>query len=171
MPEPTAEPAPEVLNSVPVSNGEYGQNVIWIEHRNAIFVQGGDGHRYKAELGFLSTNEAAQGIQACWDAAGRGGANWKMRIVVRADQSWVMCTSEDPSCNDNFRVNPPDEVYEEVFFQGYVWQSLLNDYLVGGLTAATQNEYYADVQWAVFEKLCDDALEEACLGFHFDRQD
>ncbi|MCD6422188.1 hypothetical protein J7L13_02470 [bacterium] len=155
-----------------VDNGAFGRNAIWVEHKNAIYVQGADGHRYHAELGFLSHPDALSTIQQYWSLAGRGGANWRMRIVVRAQVGWVACTPEMNACYDNVEQNNTQaELKIEVYLKDHVWQSLLNDYLASGWQGYVQNAYYPDVQRVIFEPMSGQVPDSPCLGFRFTRVD
>lgn len=159
-----------VVNAVEVDNGQWGRNTIHIEHLQGIFANGADGHRYQAQLGFLSGAASQAAIQACWTQAGRGGANWKGTIQVRLDQSWVLCTGEKNTCWDN-REEGGGSLRYQIYFRDYVWQSLLNDYIAGGMAATALNQYYYDVQAAVFDPICGSVPDTASMGFIFTRVD
>ena len=170
-PAPTAAPV-TVLNSIPVSNGAFGEGAMWVEHLASIFVNGPDGHRYRAELGFLSTPSAREEIQRLWTAAGRGGANWRARIQVRDRVAWVACTPDRHACYDNLNTDSAQALFSfQVYLRDYVWQSLLNDHLAGGWRATTQNQYYAAVQEAIFTPLAHQTANAPCIGFTFTRVD
>ncbi len=170
---PSPTPAPvAVLSSIPVSNGAFGEGVMWVEHLASIFVNGPDGHRYRAELGFLSTRTAKEEIQRLWTAAGRGGANWRTRIQVRDRVAWVACTPDRHACYDNLNTDSAQATFTfQVYLRDYVWQSLLNDYLAGGWQATVQNQYYSAVQEAIFTPLSGQKANAPCIGFTFTRAD
>ncbi len=171
MAPPTAAPV-QVLSNIPISNGDAGQGVIWVEHLASIFVNGADGHRYRAELGFLSSPEALNEVQRLWTAAGRGGANWRMRIQVRDRVSWVACTADANACYDNLSTDNVQALFSmQVYLKDHVWQALLNDHLQGGWRATTQNQYYSAVQEAIFTPMANQKANVPCIGFTFTRAD
>jgi len=171
MAPPTAAPV-QVLSNIPISNGDAGQGVIWVEHLASIFVNGADGHRYRAELGFLSSPEALNEVQRLWTAAGRGGANWRMRIQVRDRVSWVACTADANACYDNLSTDNVQALFSmQVYLKDHVWQALLNDHLQGGWRATTQNQYYGAVQEAIFTPMANQKANVPCIGFTFTRAD
>jgi hypothetical protein len=162
----------QVLSSIPVSNGAAGQGVIWIEHLASIFINGADGHRYRAELGFLSSPESLAEVQRLWTAAGRGGANWRMRIQVQERVSWVACAPEASVCYDNVTTDGAQAVFSiQVHLKDHVWRSLLNDHLQRGWRATTQNQYYSAVQEAIFKPMASQKANVPCIGFTFTRAD
>lgn len=145
---------------------------MWVEHLASIFVNGPDGHRYRAELGFLSTPAAKEEIQRLWTAAGRGGANWRARIQVRDRVAWVACTADRHACYDNLSTDSAQAIFSfQVYLRDYVWQSLLNDHLAGGWQATVQNQYYGAVQEAIFTPLSGQKANAPCIGFTFTRVD
>ncbi|MEN6480445.1 MAG: zinc-ribbon domain-containing protein, partial [Anaerolineales bacterium] len=145
---PTAPPL-SVTNVLTVSNGAYGTNNVWIEHKDGIFADTAAG-RYQCELGFFTTAEAQAALQAAWTQANRSGANWRMRIVVRGSQSWISCGS-NPTCYDNVVENTSQaELKVEVYMQPGVWNALANAYVSGGYGAMIANEYYDDMQGMIF---------------------
>ncbi len=170
-PQPTASPL-TVASSTTVDNGGYGTNTLEIWHMESIFVNGSDGGRYRAELGFLTSPEARNAIQQQWAAQGLGEANWKGIIKVVATIDWVACTSDKNVCYDNRSLQPApvaQHVYE-VHLRNHVWQSLLNDYIAGGLQATLRNPYYAEIQRVVFGPMTSSGPSVPCLGFKFERQ-
>jgi hypothetical protein len=140
-----------------------------VDHLQSIFVNGGDGHQYRAELGFLSSPSSLAEIQRLWSAAGRGGANWSGVIQMR-DQvtTWAACTADKHACSDNFNAEN-GEFTMQAYIRDYVWLSLLGSHQQGGWQATTQNEYYAAVQDAIFKALTGGTPTAPCLGFTFTR--
>ncbi|MFP3895486.1 MAG: hypothetical protein ACLFV5_01425 [Anaerolineales bacterium] len=171
---PTATPAPvTVLESVPIDNGEWGENNIYCNVTEEKWVEGSDGHQYRVGLGFLSRPESVARIQDFWSYAARGGGNWKMVIEVRAEQAWTDCPSDRDVCYQT-SVSPGEpRVSLEIYLQDRVWSSLLNDWISGGWQATTNNQYYQEVQAAVFKPMCncDEVPAEPCVGFTFARVD
>jgi len=147
---PTLTPQPLTwANALSVNNPGFGVNNVWVEHRDGIFADTPAG-RYQCELGFFNTPESQQALQAAWAESGRGGANWRMRIVVRGSQAWVTCGS-NPTCYDNLVEDTSQaEVKVEVFMQPGVWNALASAYASGGYNAMIAHEYYDDMQGMVF---------------------
>ncbi|MEA3407208.1 MAG: hypothetical protein U9R48_03910 [Chloroflexota bacterium] len=171
---PTATPMPvTVLNTVPIDNGEWGENSIYCSVAEEKWIKGSDGHQYRVGLGFLSRPESLSRVQDFWGYPGRGGANWKMLIKVKAHQSWTSCPSDRDVCYETSIWSGQATVNCEVYLQDRVWTSLLNDWIAGGWQATTHNEYYQDVQAAVFKPMCncDKVPAIPCVGFTFARVD
>jgi hypothetical protein len=167
-PVPTAAPV-TVVDYVRIDNGSFGTNTLALWQRQSVFVDG-PGGRYRASIGFLNTPEALQAIQQQWAAKGLGSANWRGEIYLRADQQWAACTADKHACSDNEKLDSGSSTIEyEVYLRDYVWQSLLNDHLAGGPQATLRNQYYQDVQRAVFERLSGSAPSVPCLGFRFEQ--
>lgn len=147
---PTTTPQPLAWsNALPVNNPGFGTNNVWVEHRDGIFADTPAG-RYQCELGFFNTAESQQTLQAAWIESARGGANWRMRIVVRGSQSWVSCGSK-PTCYDNIVEDTGQaELKVEVYMQPGVWSALASAYASGGYAAMIAHEYYDDMQGMVF---------------------
>jgi uncharacterized repeat protein (TIGR01451 family) len=149
---PTATSTPQPLSfstTLTISNGAFGTNNVWVEHRDGVFADTPAG-RYQCELGFFSTTESQAAMQAAWTQAGRSGANWRMRIVVRGAQSWVSCGSK-PTCYDNVVEDGTQaELKVEVYMQPGVWNSLASAYASGGYGTMIANEYYDDMQAMIF---------------------
>ena len=144
----------KVLNAVSVSNGELGQGTIHVEHKNAIFVGGPSGSRFKAQLGFLSLPQSLSAIQDCWTRADRGGANWRMTLVVRRSVGWISCDQDDPVCHE-FKTSPAQAILtNEVYLRPDVWSSLLHDYLTEGLAGLVGSAHYAAIQESAFAPVC-----------------
>ncbi len=169
---PTATPVPvTILFQVPIDNGEWGKEFIYVKNEEPIYVVGSDGHRYRAELGFLSSPSALQKTQEFWSYARLGGANWKMILETRASVQWVSCTDKMNVCSEAAWSNPQASVTIKVYLKPHVWQALLNDYLAGGWQATTRNAYYGEVQNAIFYPLVKAAPDAPCVGFQFTRVD
>ena len=169
---PTPVPPPvEVLSSVPVDNGELGKNAIYVNDASEVYVSGNDGHRYRAEIGFLSTPESLAKIQEFWGYGGRGGGNWKMIVLLRESVSWIACTSEDNVCWETSVNSGQASFMSKVYLKSHVWTSLLNDYLAGGWQATTRNGHYHDVQASIFMPICNAVPDIPCVGFRFTRVD
>ncbi len=179
--QPTATPQPPtatlapvtVLESVPIDNGEWGENHIYCRAREEKWIEGSDGHQYRAGLGFLSRPESVSRVQDFWGYAARGGGNWKMVIEVRAEQAWTDCPSDRAVCYQTSVSHGEPRLSLEIYLQDRVWSSLLDDWISGGWQATTNNQYYQDVQAAIFKTMCncDEVPAEPCVGFTFARVD
>ncbi|MCD6520793.1 MAG: hypothetical protein J7M05_12825 [Anaerolineae bacterium] len=169
---PTATPVPvTILDQVPIDNGEWGKNFIFTDNSKEVYVQGNDGHRYRAEIGFLSSPQAVAKVQEFWRYGGRGGGNWKMILVLRDKVAWVSCTSDKNVCYETYVNSGQCSLFVQIYLKNHVWTSLLNDYLQGGWQATTRNPYYAEVQKAVFDPICKAVPDVPCVGFRFTRVD
>jgi hypothetical protein len=157
-----------VLNAVPVENAGWGQGNIWVEFKNAIELPGSDGRNYRAQMGFLSTPESLQAIQACWTQGSRGGP-WKMKVVVRKQTAWVSCPSDKLTCWESKSDSGQSLLTGEVYYRDDVWRDLLNRYLSGGLAAVLESPYYDDIQATVFEPICGTVPSAPCVGIYFER--
>jgi len=166
---PTATHTPQPLSfgtALTVSNGAYGSNNVWAEHRDGVFADTPAG-RYQCELGFFTTADSQAAMQAAWTQAGRSGANWRMRIVVRGSQSWISCGS-NPSCYDNVVEDTTQaELKAEVYMQPAVWNSLASAYAAGGYGAMIANEYYDDMQGMVFGPMGANAPQTPVVSIRF----
>jgi hypothetical protein len=169
---PTATPPPVSLaSSVEVDNGEWGRGGIYISPWGGsdLVVQGNDGHLYKVEMGFITSNESLNRIQQIWSYAARGGGNWQMSVLLRPEVNWVTCAAEHHVCYVT-SVNPGEpRITSEVYFKAHVWRSLISDYLAGGWQATTRNTYYRDIQTSVFKPIADTVPDTPCLAFRFTR--
>jgi len=147
---PTATPI-TVLDRIEVDNGQWGRAPIWVEFQNEIVVNGPDGHRYKAGLGFLSSDESLAAIQECWHRANRGGANWRMKLVVRKQVAWVSCPSSLNVCYES-EISPSQAMLtDQVRYSEEVWEDLLNKYL----------------QYGDLAPICGQVPSASCIGFTF----
>jgi len=174
LPRPTAVPtaAPvSLLEMVDVDNGEWGIGWMRVKYQDDIYVDGSDGHRYRGEMGFLSSPEALATIQEYWGYGGRGSATWKMTVRVRTQVGWVSCASDANICYEATVWSSQALLTSEVFYRPNVWSSLLESYLAGGLLATTQNSYYQDIQRTVFEPICNSVPDKPAVGFKFTRVD
>lgn len=169
---PTPTPVPiTVIAPVEVDNGAWGKNGIFVNYQGEIWVNGNDGHRYKAELGFWSHPQALAKVQEFWNYGGRGGGNWKMIILMRTSVAWVHCGSDVNVCYQVSTNSGQASFQSEVFLKQHVWESLLNDYLAGGWQAITRNGYYPEVQKAVFDPICKAVPDIPVIGIKFTRVD
>ncbi|OGO06563.1 MAG: hypothetical protein A2Y73_07625 [Chloroflexi bacterium RBG_13_56_8] len=172
-PVPTAAPV-TLLNTVNVENIEgWGTGWIMVKYQDDedIFVQGSDGHRYRAEMGFLSSPQSLATIQQFWTYGNRGSATWAMFVLVRTEVGWVHCGSSDNVCYQSEVNSGQARLTSQVFYRPNVWSSLLESYLAGGLLATTQNAYYHDIQWSVYDPICGAVPDVATIAFKFTRVD
>ena len=171
-PPPTATPIPVTLaSSVEVDNGEWGQGGIYIRAwgDTDLIVRGHDGHRYKAEMGFITSAESMRQIQEVWSDAGRGGGNWKMSVLLRPEVDWVSCKRESHVCYESSIDSGEPRVTSEVYIKEYVWKALVSDYLRGGWQATTHNIYYRDIQTSIFKPMAGIVPDIPCVAFRFTR--
>ena len=171
---PTATPVPlTILNSIEIDNGSWGKNVFQFEYyEDDIFVTANDGHRYRIEMGWLSSDQAVAKAREFWSYAGLGSANWKGLIDVRAKApTWIGCDSDDAICHERWMHNSQAALYSRVWIKPHVWQSLVNDYLAGGLNAMLRNGYYQRIQEAVFKPVCNAVPDIPVVGFVVTRAD
>ena len=169
-PRPTAAPV-SVLESIPVDNGTFGKEGIYVNYQEAIYVQASDGNRYRCELGFLSDPRALQRAQEWWTWAARGGGNWKMILLMRSQVSWNHCGSKDNICSQT-STNPGQSSFQvELYIKSHVWESLVNDYIRGGQAAVQGNGYYNQIQEKVFKPVCGSCgtPDVPIIGFRFTR--
>ena len=152
--QPSGSVPVQVLDAVPVSNGDWGQGTIHVEHRNAIYVGGPSGSRFKAQLGFLSLPQSLAAIQDCWTRAGRGGANWTMTLVVRKSVGWISCSDDYAACHEASISSSQAVLTNEIYLRPDVWSSLLHDYLTSGLAGIVGNAHYAAIQESAFAPVC-----------------
>jgi len=170
-PRPAAPTMPPVavIAPVEVDNGEWGKGGIYVNYQDEVWVNGPDGHRYKAELGFWSHPDSLAKLQEFWGYAGRGGGNWKMIVLVRTSVSWIACGANANTCYQ-VSTNPGQASFQsEVYYKPHVWQSLLNDYLAGGWQAIPRNQYYPEIQKSVFDPICGAMPDLPVVGIKFTR--
>jgi hypothetical protein len=154
-----------------VDNGQWGRAPIWVEFQNEIVVKGPDGHRYKAGLGFLSSDESLAAIQECWHRADRGGANWRMKLVVRKQVAWVSCPSSFSVCHES-EISPSQAMLtDQVRYSEEVWEDLLNKYLQYGDLGPCRSSYYRQIQSSIFTPICGQVPSVSCIGFTFQQID
>ncbi|MBC7235439.1 MAG: hypothetical protein H5T69_06320 [Chloroflexi bacterium] len=167
---PTPKPAPvEILDSVPVDNGEWGKEGIYVNYEADIYADGSDGHRYKIELGFLSRPESLAKVQEFWGYGGRGGGNWKMIIRVRTQVNWVSCGGDKDVCWQVSTSSGQSSLMSEVYYKQHVWESLVNHHLAGGWQNVTRSPYYHEIQKSIFEPICGATPDIPVIGFRFTR--
>jgi hypothetical protein len=169
-PQPTAAPV-SVLASIPVDNGAFGKEGIYVNYQEEIYVQASDGNRYRAELGFLSSPRALQRAQEWWTWGARGGGNWKMIVLMRTKVGWNHCGSKDNVCSQTSE-NPGQASFQvELYIKQHVWESLVNDYIRGGQAAVQGNGYYSQIQEKVFKPVCNacGTPDVPIIGFRFSR--
>lgn len=169
VPSPTTPPI-TVSSVIDMVTSGYGSGPVWVEFKNGIILNGADGHRYEAGFGFRSDPQAKSALQGCWNLAGRGGAAWRMRIIVRKSVGWVSCPAEANACWEK-KSEQDGLITVEVHFKEHVWGSLLNDYLTGGLAATARHPDYDMIQQSVFRPICDEAPSVPVTGFTFRRLD
>ena len=167
---PTPVPPPiEVLNSVQVDNGEFGKEGIYVNYREDIYVTAGNGARYRCELGFLSRPESLARTQDYWNWGARGGGNWKMIVLLRAELGgWNHC-GDSNVCYQVATNAGQASFTAEVYPKSHVWQSLVDAHLAGGWQAVAGSPYYQEMQEAVFKPICSacGAPGTPILGFKF----
>jgi hypothetical protein len=176
---PTAAPAPvQVLASVELPNVEGGNGVAvvnyedWGNTSSEYYVTGSDGHRYRCELGFLSSATAVKTAQDYWSWSQRGGGAWSWVIRMRYKPSWIGCGSKEGVCWEGKDNNAQLQVNSEIYIKDWAWQSLLNDYLAGGWAATTRNTHYAGIQRGLFRYVINiDPPSTPVIGFKFTRVD
>ena len=171
---PTATPVPiTVIQGIEIDNGEWGKNVFQFEYyESEIWVDANDGHRYRIEMGWLSSPEAVNKAREFWGYGGLGGANWKGLIDVRAEApGWMGCENDTDVCYEKWINSSQASLFSRVWVKPHVWSSLVNDYLAGGLGATFGNAYYQRIQEAVFVPVCGVAPDIPVIGFHVNRVD
>ncbi len=175
---PTATPAPvSFLTAVEIDNGEWGKSAIYVRYDGApaedvsdILVKGADGGTYRAEMGFLSRASSLARIQEYWSYAQRGGANWKGFARLYDAVNWMNCSGQAHVCYQKDENPAQAAITSQIYIKPYVWESLLKDFLAGGMLATTGNGYYYEIQNAVFRPIIDIAPPgEPCVVFRFVR--
>lgn len=173
QPPPTPAPPPlTVMETIGVNNGEWGSENIYVNRKSEIWISMDDGSKWRPTFGFLSSPEAAAKVQEVWGYAARGSANWKMIVTLRAEQNWTTCVSESNVCYETDINSSQASVGVQLYFQDHVWKSLVNSYLAGGVQGVTSNEYYWEIQNAIFRPMCPhcgDPPAQPCVGISFDR--
>jgi len=175
---PTATAAPEtLLTQVEINNGEWGTNAIYVRYDGApseevsdILVKGSDGGTYRAELGFLSRPSSLARIQEYWSYAARGGANWKGFVRLYDSPNWATCSAQANVCYQKDENPAQAAITSQIYIKPHVWESLLKDYMAGGMLATLGNGYYYEIQNAVFRPIIDIAPPgEPCVVVRFVR--
>ena len=87
--------------------------------------------------------------------------------------NWVGCSSSKNICYEGATNSEPGQLYRQVYYKPKVWESLLNDYIAGGLNKTFGNGYYNDIQKSIFKPMCncDKMPEFPVIGFTFTRVD
>jgi len=174
---PTATPVPvSFLDRIDLDNGEWGTGWAVVNYEpgdegapQPPTVIGDDGNRYKMELGFLSSPEALAEINRFWGYGGRGSASWNLILLVRRNVGWISCTDEANVCYES-QTNAGQAVLTvQLHFKERVLKSLLRSYLSGGLMGAASNEYYWEIQNAVYNPICGAVPEKATIAIRFTR--
>lgn len=136
-----------------------------------VYVKGSDGHRYRVQMGFLSSPESLAEVQEYWSYGGRGSANWSMIILLYSEINWVSCPSGKNVCWESSVNSGQAVLTAHVYYRSAVWQSLINDYLAGGIWQETKNAYYQDIQKSIFDPICGSVPDYPTVGFIFTRVD
>jgi len=171
-PTPTTAPptpAPRMVTAVSVSNGDWGEGVIWTEFKNGIEFPGPDGHNYKAQMGFVESAQAQATIQEYWARGARSGP-WKMVVVVRKKVGWVSCPGDRLTCWESKTESGQSLLRAEVFYRDPVWRDLFDRYLRGGQAEVVASPHYPAVQATVFEAICGATPDYPCVAIWFEKQ-
>ncbi len=167
---PTPKPAPvEILSSVPVDNGPWGKEGIYVQYEDPIYANGSDGHRYQVEIGFLSRPESLAKVQEFWGYGGRGSANWKMIIQVRTKVNWMSCGSDRSVCWEVAVSSSQASLMSQIYYKQPVWDDLLNRHLAGGWQNVARSGYYNEIQKSIFHPICGAIPDIPVIGFRFTR--
>jgi hypothetical protein len=172
----TATPVPApltVLQQMELDNGQYGKGWLQVKYEDDMYATADNGHRYRLELGLLSSSKAQKRIQDFWGYGARGSANWTMTIMVYEEVNWTSCDSSDNICAEGATKSSQANFTARLYLKPKVWKSLLNDYNNGGLNATFSNGYYDDIQEKIFNLMCNCDVEPefACIGFKFTQVD
>lgn len=171
-PTPTTAPptpAPRLVTAVTVSNGDWGDGVIWTEFKNGIELPGPDGHNYKAQMGFVESAQAQATIQEYWTRGARSGP-WKMVVVVRKKVGWVSCPGDRLTCWESKTESGQSLLRAEVFYRDAVWRDLFDRYMRGGQAEVVASPHYQAVQATVFEPICGATPDYPCVAIWFEKQ-
>jgi len=174
---PTATPVPaQLLERIDLDNGEWGTGWAVVNYQTTdegveapIVVIGDDGNRYRMEIGFLSMPESLAEVNRMWGFGGRGGASWNLIVFMRESVQWVSCPSEANVCYESKANSGQAVLTVELYFQDRVLESLLRSYLSGGMLGVTRNEYYWEIQHAVYDPICGAVPEKATIAIRFSR--
>lgn len=174
---PTNTPVPvTLLERIDLDNGEWGTGWAVINYQRGsdgadepVTVVGDDGNRYKMEIGFLSLPESLAEVNRFWGYGGRGSASWNLIILMRRSIDWVSCSADANVCYES-QTNPGQAVLTvQLYFKEHVLKSLLRDYLAGGMMQAARNEYYWEIQNAVYTPICNAVPDKPTIAIRFSR--
>lgn len=174
---PTATPAPvSFLDRIDLDNGEWGTGWAVVNYEpgdegapQPPTVIGDDGNRYRMEIGFLSSPEALAEINRFWGYGGRGGASWNLILLVRRNVGWISCTDEANICYESETNAGQAVLTVQLHFKERVMKSLLRSYLAGGLMGSASNEYYWEVQNAIYQPICGAVPDKPTIAIRFQR--
>lgn len=171
-PPPTASPA-GIVQQIEVDNGEWGKGFILFKFANdtEFFVEGGDGHRYRPSMGFLSNPQAIAKAQEIWTWAARGSASWRMIVELREEVGWVSCSNDDRVCWEESVHSGMASITSQVYLHRDQWAELINAYNGGGVDATTRVSHYDEIQKTVFDPIFDTVPDIPTIGFRFERID
>jgi len=170
-PTPTAAPptpALRLVTAVSVSNGDWGEGVIWTEFKNGIELPGPDGHNYKAQMGFVASPHSQATIQEYWARGARSGP-WKMVVVVRKKVGWVSCPGDRLTCWESKTESGQSLLRAEVLYRDPVWLDLFDRYMRGGQAEVVASPHYQAVQATVFEPICGATPDYPCVAIWFEK--
>lgn len=174
---PTATPVQvSFVDRIDLNNGDWGTGWAVVNYDpndegvpEPLTVIGDDGNRYKMEIGYLSSPDALDEINRFWGYGGRGGANWNLILLVRRSVGWISCTDEANICYES-QTNAGQAVLTvQLHFKERVIKSMLRSYLSGGLMGVTSNEYYWELQNAVYQPICGAVPDKATIAVRFQR--
>jgi hypothetical protein len=178
-PTATAE-AVTLLQQVPVNNGEYGSENIYIRYpgnseSSNMTVTGNDGHKYQIEIGFLSSPQSVSRVQEVWSWASRGGGNWRMLVTMRDSLGGWICDDDDAVCYETDD-NPGNQTLQaQMYIRSSTWRSLIDSYNSGGMMGCTTNGNYNSIQKKILKHICDkcDSIptDVPVIAFRFTRLD
>lgn len=175
---PTAEPV-TLLQEIPISNGDLGSEYIYIRYpdgatSSGMSVTGNDGHKYRLEIGFLSTAAAQSRVQEVWSWAARGGGNWRMLVTMRESIGGWMCDDDKPVCYETDDNSGNQTLQGQMYIRDWAWRSLIDSYNAGGIMGCTSNQYYNTIQKKILKHICsgcDIPTDVPVLAFRFTRLD
>ena len=157
-----------IVFGLEVDSAQYGKGSITFENRGKWVAAGAA--RFVGEIGFLSSPETAAEVQRVWDHRQYGSANWRVLVIVRREIDWVSCPPDTPMCREDKIWGDQALIRREIYLHENVWSSILNDYLVGGLSATTKNPHYEAIQKLIFEEYSSITPAIPCIGFKFTKQ-
>jgi len=174
---PTATPvAVSFLDRIDLDNGDWGTGWAVVNYDpndegapEAPTVIGDDGNRYRMEIGFLSSPEALAETNRFWGYGGRGSASWNLILLVRRSVGWISCTDEANICYESVTSAGQAVLTVQLHFKERVMKSMLRSYLSGGLMGVASNEYYWELQNAVYQPICGAVPDKATIAVRFSR--